>query len=235
SHLFVKKFDLKVFVINNPDQLNQAIEKLYNTDLEVMVQDIIPGNEIYVCYFYFDQKTEPLAICGYDKLRQSPPDFGNGSLCRSFWKPYPIAVAVDVLKSMKYHGIAVAEFKRDPRDGQYKMIEINARTTMQSILVAQSKVPIHYVAYKNLINGDNSKIPFQTDEILWIDELTDMYYGMLHIIKKIITFSELFKPIKGRKVFAVASLDDPAPFIVSAIQFLLGILRQLLKKVHPRL
>ena len=30
-----------------------------------------------------------------------------------------------LLKSMGYHGIASVEFKRDPRDGQFKLMEVN--------------------------------------------------------------------------------------------------------------
>lgn len=232
SHLFVNKFDSKVFVINCHEQLNEAIEKLYQTDFDIMVQEVIPGNDIYMCCFYFNQKAEPLAICGYDKLRQAPPDFGNGSLCRSSWKSLPIAMATDVLKSVNYHGIAEAEFKRDPVDGQYKLLEINARTTTQSILSAQCKVPVEYVAYNNLIYGNNTKASAPINGILWIDEIIDLYYNILQIKNRKVTFSEVLQSMKGRKVFAVASLDDPAPFIVYLVNFASGIFRQFIKKIR---
>ena len=132
SHLFGEEFNTKGFVINSPQELDRAAEKLRDKNLEVVIQEIIPGKEIYMFYTYFNKKSEPIAICGYDKLRQYPPDFGCGSLCKSAWRSVPIDSAIQVLKAIKYHGIAEPEFKRDPRDGKYKLLEINARTTTES-------------------------------------------------------------------------------------------------------
>jgi predicted ATP-grasp superfamily ATP-dependent carboligase len=106
SHLFSKKFGAKNFVINSSQELNRAIEKLRDKNMEVMIQEIIQGKKIYMFYAYFNKQSEPIAICGYDKLRQYSPDFGSGSLCKSAWRSIPIDSAIQVLKAIKYHGMA---------------------------------------------------------------------------------------------------------------------------------
>jgi predicted ATP-grasp superfamily ATP-dependent carboligase len=60
----------------------------------------------------------------------SPPDFGNSSCCHSI----PLAILPDAIRHLRrlldgldYRGIFSAEFKRDPRDGVYRIIEVNTR------------------------------------------------------------------------------------------------------------
>ena len=135
SHLFRKRFRTKCFLINSHRELTRAIEKLRDEKLEVMIQEIVPGRDIYICYTFFNNRSEPIAVFGYDKIRQYPPDFGSGSLCKSRWRRVPIDSATRILKGIGYQGIANAELKRDPRDGEYKLLEINARTSLQSSLL----------------------------------------------------------------------------------------------------
>jgi predicted ATP-grasp superfamily ATP-dependent carboligase len=60
----------------------------------------------------------------------SPPDFGNSTLMTSV----PVdetgnasATLKTLLADIGYRGIFSAEFKRDPRDGVFNLIEVNAR------------------------------------------------------------------------------------------------------------
>jgi predicted ATP-grasp superfamily ATP-dependent carboligase len=88
-HLFTAEFKSKCFVINSSQDLDQAVRRLENKDLDVVIQDIIPGKELYSLSTYFNKEAEPLAVCGYDKLRQYPPDFGIGTLWKSSWREGP--------------------------------------------------------------------------------------------------------------------------------------------------
>lgn len=75
SLLFQDLFQRKNFVINSPQELEWAVDRLMRKNLKVVIQEIIPGNEIYMFYTYLNRKSEPLAVCGYDKIRQYPPRF----------------------------------------------------------------------------------------------------------------------------------------------------------------
>jgi len=102
SHLFRKRFHTKCLLINSHRELTRAIEKLSDEKLEVVIQEIVPGRDRYEFYAFFDKRSEPIAVCGYDKLRQYPPDFGSGSLCKSRWRQVPIDSAIKVLKGIGY-------------------------------------------------------------------------------------------------------------------------------------
>ena len=51
SHLFRKRFRAKCLLINSHRELARAIEKLRDEKLEVMIQEIVPGRDIYMLYF----------------------------------------------------------------------------------------------------------------------------------------------------------------------------------------
>jgi len=216
SHLFQEEFGRKVFVINSPQELDWAVGRLRDKDLEVMVQEIIPGKEIYMFCTYLNRKSEPLAICGYDKIRQYPPDFGSGSFCKSSLRSSPVEECIQLLQAIGYYGFAEPELKKDPRDGKYKLLEINARTTTQNRLAAACGVDIEYIAYldaggrciKNLFS-------FRSD-IFWVDDFADLLSCLMLLKRKELGIGEVVKSFKDRKVHSVAAWDDSAPLIVRA-------------------
>jgi predicted ATP-grasp superfamily ATP-dependent carboligase len=220
SHLFDAEFATKCFLINSSQDLNHAVKRLENKDLEVVIQEIIPGNEHYSLLTYFNKRAEPLAICGWDKLRQYPPDYGmSSSLCKSAWRAAPIDLAIQTLKTLKFHGIAEAEFKKDPRDGQYKFLEINARTSVPIALPAKCGVNIEYAAYLDIIGQYNGNSVSPQSGILWINEITDLLSCIKQIRGGKLGVKEAIKSRIGKKVYATVAWDDPLPFIISLYNF----------------
>ena len=65
-------------------------------------------------------------------MREFPEGFGCGSLLESVQPFVSETRLLEHLDRPGYTGIFDAEFKRDPRDGVYKMIEINARSWWQN-------------------------------------------------------------------------------------------------------
>jgi D-aspartate ligase len=220
SHLFDAEFATKCFLIKSSQDLKNAVKRLENKDLDVFIQEIIPGNEHYSLLTYFNRRAEPLAICGWDKLKQFPPDFGmSSSLCKSVWRGAPICLAIQILKALKYHGIAEPEFKKDPRDGQYKFLEINARTSVPIALPARCGVNIEYTAYLDTIGRYNGNIVFPQGGILWINEITELVSCIKQIRKGKLNIREVVKSHLGKKVYATAAWDDPLPLVTSLYNF----------------
>lgn len=230
SHLFGKKFHTKVFVINSPQELDQAAEKLRNTNIEVVIQEIIPGKDIYMFYSYFNNKCEPIAISGYDKLRQYPPDFGGGSLCKSAWRSVPIDSAIQVLRAIRYHGIAEPEFKRDPRDGKYKLLEINARTSTENRLPARCGVDVEYIAYLDTLEQYMEDQISPNNEILWMDEINDLLSCLMQLKEGGLGIREIFESLRGKKEYAIFARDDSLPFFIYLFNFSSDVLRFLLRR-----
>ena len=229
---FQKKFGRKCFVINSPQELDWAVDRLKGKNLDVMIQEIIPGKETYMAYMYFNKKSEPLAVCGYDKLRQFPPDFGCGSLCRSTWRPIPIDLAIQMLTAIGYHGIAEPEFKKDPRDGKYKLLEINPRTSSENRLPAGCGLDIEYIAYLDVTGQNVKDLVSPSSEILWVNDFFDLFSCLIQLKQGKLGITEIFGSFKGKKIHSIAAWDDPIPFLVHSLNISLAALRRCCRELR---
>ncbi len=219
SHQFIREFHKKVFVIHSPAELETAIGLLNGAHQDYFLQEIIPGSTLYLFYAYFNRQSVPLGICGYDKVRQFPKDFGIGTICRSINRTQPIHAAVEYLQDIGYHGLAEPEFKLDPRDDLYKLIEINARAVTMTLLAKAGGVHVEYLAYLDLIEGNVEPLGPATEGIVWIDEINELHYQLSRIRRGFFSFAELRGMSKGKKVFACAAWDDPVPLTVGLARF----------------
>lgn len=230
SHRFILEFQKKVFVVHSPSELETAIELLEGAFQDFFLQEIIPGNELYLFYTYLNRHSVPLGICGYDKVRQHPKDFGIGTICMSKNRPEPLQTAISYLQDIAYCGFAEPEFKIDPRDGLYKLIEINTRTVMQTMLASKGGISMEYLAYQDMIGCGVEPQQMVPDGILWIDEISELYYFLSAIRKGGYSLSEILGIQRDKIVLAGMAVDDPIPFVVELVRFFCDRLDLLWKK-----
>jgi len=218
SHVFREHYGDKVLVVNSPQELEEAINRLKSTNMSVIIQDVIPGNDIYMLYTYFNKESHAVATCGIDKIRQYPPDYGSGTLCKTKWKSEPIEVSLDFLGEIGYYGLAEVELKKDPRDGKYKLIEINPRTSMENALPARSGVNIDYIAYRDITGQKIPDIPSQRDGVIWLDEIRDIKSCFVQWRHGKLSASEILRSYRGPKVCSRGSWSDPLPILIALLQ-----------------
>jgi predicted ATP-grasp superfamily ATP-dependent carboligase len=139
-----------------------------------MLQDIVPGGdeELYTLGSYLDADSRPLAQFTGHKLRQHPPRFGHVSMAESRWVPELAESGLRLLRELGYHGVSQVEFKRDPRDGRYRLMEVNARHWMWHSLASACGVNLSLTAYRDAI-GEPCFAPRQVDGPKWVVSLTD--------------------------------------------------------------
>jgi len=219
SHQFIREFHKKVFVIHSASALETAIGLMNGDPRDYFLQEIIPGSTLYLFYAYFNRQSFPLGICGYDKVRQFPKDFGIGTICRSANRAQPIQAGVQYLQNIGYYGLAEPEFKLDPRDGQYKLIEINTRAVTMTLLAKACGVHVEYLAYQDMIEGSVAPLGPAKEGILWIDEINELHYQLSRIRRGLFSFAELSVILKGKRVFAAAAADDPFPLLIGLARF----------------
>jgi predicted ATP-grasp superfamily ATP-dependent carboligase len=227
SSLFQMEFGRKTFLINSANELEMAINRLTGKDLGIVIQEIIPGREIYAFYTYLNKESKPLALCGYDKIRHYPPDFGSGSFCESRWRPSIVEPVIDLLKKIAYHGFAEPELMRDPRDSEYKLLEINARTPLQNRLASACGVDMEYLAFLDAGGRPMKDSMSFRNNVLWVDDLADSLALLIQLKRKEFGISDLLKTLKPGKVHSVFDWNDPLPFIARAADRGLRLLRLL--------
>jgi predicted ATP-grasp superfamily ATP-dependent carboligase/CelD/BcsL family acetyltransferase involved in cellulose biosynthesis len=95
-------------------------------EFPLMLQERIvgPGMGVFACY----EKGRPVALFSHRRLRERPPWGGVSVLSESApLCPKARDYATRLLDELGWHGVAMVEFKRDLRDGEPKVMEINGR------------------------------------------------------------------------------------------------------------
>ena len=132
SQQFFARFGVKAFRVAGRADARMRLEECIGGGFEMMLQEYIggpPTNHYFVDGFV-DRDGVVRALFARQRLRMSPPDFGNSTLMVSV----PVNETGDAAATLKtlfadiqYRGIFSAELKRDPRDGSFNLIEVNAR------------------------------------------------------------------------------------------------------------
>jgi predicted ATP-grasp superfamily ATP-dependent carboligase len=132
SQRFLTHFGTKGMRVRTAEEARKRLEEIVDAGMSVVLQEYIPGSftEHYFVDGYVDRRGRTKALFARRRLRIYPPDFGNSTAMVSV--PLDdVGQAVDsvqrVLGAVEYRGIFSAEFKHDPRDGRFKLLEINTR------------------------------------------------------------------------------------------------------------
>ncbi|PTR33361.1 putative ATP-grasp superfamily ATP-dependent carboligase [Luteibacter sp. OK325] len=132
SQRFSDVTGVKGLWVDRPEALREVWARLHAQGFSVMAQEYVPGpaSEHFFVDGFRDRNGAYTGVFARRRLRMSPPDFGNSSCCHSV----PLAILPDAIRDLRrlldgldYRGIFSAEFKHDPRDGVYRIIEVNTR------------------------------------------------------------------------------------------------------------
>lgn len=208
----------KAIVVDHPSQLREEY-RFYRSFGELMIQEIIPGEDssIYSIKTFFDDQMNLIGLWMNQKLHQFPPHFGSSALVLSKRNEEVIQTALPFLRKIQFKGLAIAEFKKDPRDGQLKFIEINPRIGLTQALSSQVGVNLAYLYYLSLTEQNPSPVLSQKEGIKWIYFVRDFLSFRQEKRSGEMTFLGWMQSLSGKKVEALFSLYDPLPFIRSFI------------------
>ena len=150
---FSSKYGVKGFVVESQ---NQALRIMADLEFPIMLQEFIPGPPTagYFLDGFVDRSGTVCGMFARQRLRMSPPKLGNSTLLVSV-QLNQVAEAEKslrrLLKALKYRGTFSAEFKRDERDGQFKLFEINARPWWYIEFAAHCGVDVCTMAYQDAL------------------------------------------------------------------------------------
>lgn len=192
---------------------------LYRPFGELMIQEAIPGEEtcIFSVKTLFDKDMNLTGIWMNQKIHQFPPDFGSSAMVISKRDEEVIELAVSFLTKLKFKGLAITEFKRDPRDGQLKFIEINPRIGLTQSLSTAVGVNLAHLYYLLLTEQNPSPITTQKEGIKWVYLVRDYISFVQNKRNGKMRFSKWLKDFSGKKVEALFAWSDPLPFIRSFV------------------
>ncbi|MCL7969810.1 MAG: hypothetical protein M8867_09335 [marine benthic group bacterium] len=156
SARFFRRFRCKAFRADTTDELASRLAQVTDAGLGVIVQEYIPGppSNHYFIDGFRDAGGTVRALFARQRLRMYPPSFGNSTLMRS--------VAIDevagaaeslqrLLAALGYRGVFSAEFKLDPRDQRFKLLEVNTRPWWYVEFAARCGVDVCAMAYRDAL------------------------------------------------------------------------------------
>lgn len=148
---FKRRFAKQAFRCESLDEVERAYEEA--KPFGPMVQELVPGgdDELYSLGSYLRADGEPLGLFSGRKLRQTPPGIGTCRVAEAAWVQEVVDAGLSLLRELGFHGISQVEFKRDPRDGRYKLMEVNPRLWQWHGLATACGVDLPVIAYRDLI------------------------------------------------------------------------------------
>jgi predicted ATP-grasp superfamily ATP-dependent carboligase len=213
SHLYFELFRTKMVRVHNIDEAMLEFEKATNAGIEVMLQELIPGDDSRgVNYNSYVWNDEALVEFTAEKVRLSPPAFGVPRVVISKDIPEIIEPGRRILKALGFYGYSCTEFKKDARDGVYKLMEVNGRHNRSGMLALRCGINFPWIEYCHLLGGDIQKPSKYEKGIFWIDEFNDLYRSIQFAGKERYSLYDYARPYLKAHVFATFSLDDPKPF-----------------------
>ncbi|MCP4748488.1 MAG: ATP-grasp domain-containing protein [Desulfobacteraceae bacterium] len=138
-----------VVYVNHAHELIPAYNRVHKHFPWPMIQERIPEKGAgYGASFLMDHNSVTLAAFMHQRLRQYPVSGGASTLRISIKNNEIRDMGEALLKALNWFGVAMVEFKYDPGDGQYKLMEINPRFWGSLALAIASGVNFPYLLYR---------------------------------------------------------------------------------------
>jgi predicted ATP-grasp superfamily ATP-dependent carboligase len=181
----------------------------------IMIQEFIPGGgESQLSYAALCRNGQPIASLVARRARQWPMDFGRASTYVETVNATDIEEqARAVLAALRFDGLVEVEFKRDPRDGRCKLLDINARVWGWHTLGRRAGVDFPYLLWLMLYGVAVPELRGQPG-IRWVRALTDLPVALGEIRAGRLSVQSYLGSLVGPIEFAVLAADDPLPAIL---------------------
>jgi D-aspartate ligase len=151
------------------------------------------------------------------RSRQYPRDFGHSSsLVETIAAPEVERRGRAVLEALGWTGLVEVEFKHDPRDGSYKLLDINGRVWTWHGIGPLAGVDFPYLAWR-LAQGLPVRRTRAHAGVRWVRLATDLPSAAGSVRAGELSLREWRTSLRGPRVGAVLALDDPLPPLVDPV------------------
>jgi len=217
---FVYATKAKAWSANSLSELRLLFEKA--SELvgpgEIMVQEFIPGGgcqQFAYCAFFRDGKAVGKMVT--QRRRQHPLRFGRASTyVETVELPILEELSERFLRKINYYGLVEMEYKLDPRDGQYKLLDVNARTWGYHTLGASAGVDFSLMLYSDQVGMP--VIPGKGKPgVGWLRMTTDIPASLLALLQGELDVRSYLHSLRNCRVEAVFSHEDPLPGLAEII------------------
>lgn len=205
----------KMVIVHTQDELINCYKALEDPARpNLMIQEYIPGGDDQVFIFngYFDEHSKCLAGFTGHKIRQFPVHTGCASLGICTWNREVAEATTTFMKALGYRGVLDIGYRLDPRDGKYKVLDINPRVGQAfRLFVGTEGMDVVRALYQDLTGG--RVIPgLPREGRKWIIEDCDLVSSLHYHREGTLGLRGWVRSFKGVEEGAWFSWKDPIPF-----------------------
>jgi D-aspartate ligase len=215
NHHFFPQTNIKALAAETPAELERGFAQMsrYIPAREILVQERIPGageNQFSFCAICKDGRAYASLVA--QRRRQYPIEFGNAStFVETTNQPIVEEAGRRFLESIGLDGLAEVEFKFDPRDGKYKILDVNLRPWGWHALGKAAGIDFPYMLWRQAVGLPVAPVG-KHHKAAWIREITD-FVAIAKSRNRMAEVKTLLKALFSAK-FASATFNllDVVPF-----------------------
>ena len=213
---FYKNLGRKAFLVESHENLKQTFETISGKIpfSNFYIQNLLPVEKNKVVSFTsFSINGEIKSYWMGVKVREHPHQFGTATYSLGVEIPELFGLAEKLLRKISFTGVCEIEFLLDPRDNEYKLIEVNARTWLWVDMAIKSGINYPVMVY-NYLNKIDMVYPLQSKPgSEWMHYITDIPYSLAGIFTGHYTFREIIRSYSKLPSPAVFEFSDILPSI----------------------
>ena len=190
---FALTFGQKALVAESVDEALAVARVASDRGFQTIVQEIVPDSHerIYSLLAYVARDGRPLVTLVGRKVRQGPLRFGTSAVFE-------------------------VDFAHDPRDGEFRVLEVNTRLPVWAALAANRHLDLPRIVYDDLSGREVSPLPTFKDDLTWVYLAKDVHVSLQMARRRELGprrfLREYLRQPKARAIFA---RDDPLPAVAS--------------------
>jgi predicted ATP-grasp superfamily ATP-dependent carboligase len=123
---------------------------------------------------------------------------------------------------MGFSGYSCIEFKRDPRDGTFKVLDVNGRHNLSTLLAVRCGINFPWLHYAHLSEGIRPRVSGYREGVYWIDLVRDVGYSAKNLTRESISFMDYLRPYVNPHVFAILDAHDIGPLFARLFPSIAG-------------
>lgn len=231
SRKFSQQYRTKGVICDSESEVLEAYDKYDGFLGALLLQEFLPGDidELCAVLLVLNKRGEVIAVAANKKVRSSSL-YGSTTLSSSMWSQKLVERAVLLAEAVGYVGFVGVQFKFDPRDQEYKFLEINGRFSVSVSLAQRCGINMPELVYKEFSGESFPRLRalrqnYPSRILLWWP-LNDVmllaqkrfYREPLHYLSSLKGSGYIVEPISWR---------DPLPALIAVK----GLFRSLLRKI----
>lgn len=210
----------KAWRADTPEQLRRFFLEATATvkPEEIMIQEIIPGDgnrQFSYCAFFKEGKAHSkLLAC---RKRQHPREFGRAaSYVETVEAPEIEELSERFLRAVDFYGLVEVEFKQDPRDGQYKILDVNARAWGFHALGQAVGVDFPFLLFADQLGFQLQPCRAKPGQG-WVRLVTDIPVALSDMLHGYLTPGAYWESMKRTRTESVFCARDPLPSVAEIV------------------